>query len=209
MAVKKFVELFERLLPEGRAWEIQDNTRNLLNGISEEFGRSHDKATKFYRDFNLLNSSNLAFEHSQDYLITKSLYTNRERQKIIVDYIEGDEFEFKKAIEDFATFIGTPINYLPLPLPIEFGTFQFGDEFGDPNALGYMELLIEIELQSETDCLSWNKIRWLVEYLKPPYLKVYYSNKPVSALTPFEFGNIEFGDSAEFGGELIPCEIVN
>lgn len=203
MAVKKFVELFTRLLPKGRAWDLQTNNKNLLDGISVEFGRSHDKATQFYKDFNLLRSANLAFEHSQDYLITEKLYNNLERQKIIVDYIEGDLYSFKEAIEDFAIFINVDIEWTLLEEPFIFGSSKFGDKFGYINA-NIMQLFIKF-VGSPT-CEEYNKIRWLVEYLKPPYLEVTYTDKPLIAFEKFIFGTSEFGDQF---ANIIPCEIIN
>ena len=204
MAVDKFSELLKRLLPDGRAWDFQENFNDLIDGISDEFGRSHEQSTNFYNEFNIIDSSMLAFEHSLDYLITDKLYLNVERQRIIVEYLNKD-YEFKDAIEDFANFINSPIEYLVFPTSIEFGVFEFGDEFGDPDAIGVMELLIQFD--DNVNCEEYNKIKWLSEYLKPPYLKIIYSNPPVESTTPFEFNNIQFGD--EFGGEIIPCTIIS
>ena len=200
----RFSNIIKNFFPKGKAWEFQSNFTSLINGMSDEFGRLYRDSTDFYNNFNIINSQELADVHALDYLIVKGLYDKSELQRIIVEYLNKD-LSFKEIIEDFSNFTGINIMFLNLPLPLEFGTFEFGDEFGDATASEFMDLLIGFE--DDVTCREWNKIRWLVEYLKPPYLRVRYDNKPIESVTDFDFGVIEFGES--FGGELTSCEIIN
>ncbi len=197
----KFTQLLTRFFPTGKIWEFQANLFSLFEGVSIEFSRVYELGNNFHREFNLVESETYASEHSEDYLIRQGIYTNLELQRIVVNYMNKD-IEFKAAIEDFAAFINVPITWLNLPAAFEFGVFQFGDEFGDPTVSPNMELLIEFD--SGVTCQEYRKVRWLVEFLKPPYLKVTFSNEPVLSIQPFEFGVSQFGDAF---GESIPCEL--
>lgn len=195
----KFVALIKTFVPKGKFWENQEKFNLLIDGISDEFSRAYNKSKKFYEEFNIISSEALAGEHSQDYLIIQGLYTNRELQRIIVEYLNKD-LGLKAIIVDFANFLNVNLIWGTAITPLEFGVFEFADEFGDANASPVMELFIEFD--NDITCQEYNKIVWLVSYLKPPYLKVTYTNKPVNAIVPFTFGYSQFSD--EFG-ELIPC----
>lgn len=194
----KFVKLIKSFFPKGKIWEFQQNFNYLIDGLSVEFGRAYDTAKEFYNNFNIIESELLASPHGRDYLIIEGLYSNREIQRIIVEYLNKD-FGFKDIIEDFANFIGVPIEW-GSPAPLEFGVFQFADEFGVTD--NTMELLLTIGLSGDTTCQEYNKMKWLVEYLKPPYLSVIFSDAPVSAIIPITFGVSQFSDDF---GELVPC----
>lgn len=198
----KFVEVLKRFFPTGKVWEFQDNFNYLLGGLSLEFSRVYEKGKAFYSDFNIVGSETLATEHSGDYLIRQGLYSNLELQRIIVNYMNKD-IEFRAAVQDFADFLGVPITWGNIPTPIQFGeTFEFPSEFGDGDFSEVMELLIEFG--DGATCEGYRKIRWLVLFLKPPYLRVTFSSEPIVSIEPIEFGEFQFG--GEFG-ELIPCEL--
>lgn len=201
-----FETIIKSFLPKGKIWETQESLNYLISGTAKEPKRLHDKATKFYNEFNIINSSVYAPEHSQDYLIIQGLYTNEELQRIIVEYLNKD-YEFKQAIENFADFIGVDLLWKKFPFPLEFGTFQFSDEFGDPNASETCELLIEFDtsVTGDISCVQYNKILWLVNFLKPPYLKITFENPPNVSSEDFEFGYSQFGDS--FSG-YVPCQLI-
>lgn len=196
----KFVSILKSFFPVGKIWEFQENLNNLINGISVEFGRIYDEATIFYRDFNIIRSENLADLHGSDYLIIEGLYTNIEIQRIIVEYLNKD-FGFREIIEDFADFTNIPIMW-SLPPSLEFGDFQFGDEFGQ-SIIPVANLYITIGTDGEVSCQEWNKIAWLVYYLKPPYINVEITDPPINSILPFTFGLSQFGDDF---GELDQCQ---
>lgn len=201
-----FEKIIKSLLPKGKIWETQQNLNSLIQGTAREPKRIYDKATNFYNEFNIINSFKYAPEHSQDYLIIQNLYTSPELQRIIVEYLNKD-YEFREAIEDFADFIGVDLVWKKMPLPLEFGVWQFGDEFGDPNASETCELLLEFDITvtGNITCQQYNKILWLVNYLKPPYLKITFENPPSQSTIDFEFGYSQFGDSF---GDYTPCELI-
>lgn len=195
----KFINIFKSFFPQGKIWEYQEEFNNLIDGMSREFGRSHDKTSKFYDDFNILNSTSLAVEHSKDYLIQQGLYDVDELQRIIVNYLNGD-LDFKEIIEDFATLVGSPISWEKAPTAIEFGIFEFGQEFGDPNIEQTMQLIIKFP--DDVTCSQYTKVTYLVGFLQPPYLEVFFTNKPTETLTEFQFGISEFGDGF---GDIASC----
>lgn len=195
----KFTSIIKSFFPKGKIWQFQTNFNYLINGLSDEFGRIYNKSKAFYNNFNIINSQVFASEHGKDYLIINGLYTNAEIQRIIVQYLNKD-FGFKEIIEDFANFIGTPIQW-GLITPLEFGVFQFGDEFGSQESQ-IANLFLTIGLNGDTTCQEYNKITWLVNYLKPPYISVTFSDTPITSITPFTFGYSQFGD--EFG-KLAAC----
>jgi len=191
----KFINIMKSFFPKGRIWEFQKNFSDLIDGMSVEFGRSYDNTKAFYEDFNILDTSNLAVEHSKDYLIKQGLYTNNELQRIIVEYLNKD-FNFKDIIEDFAIFIGSPITWEKAAPAIEFGIFEFGQEFGDADVSQTMQLVIKFP--DDVTCSQYQKIVYLVGFLQPPYLEIFFTSPPAQTLIPFEFGVSVFGD--EFGG---------
>lgn len=194
----KFVAILKSFFPKGKIWEFQTNFIYLINGISVEFGRAYDAAKEFYNNFNIISSEALAGNHGEDYLIKAGLYTNRELQRIIVEYLNKD-LRYREIIQDFADFIGVDITWGLIP-PLEFGVFQFGDEFGASEEV--MELFLIIGIDGDITCQEYNKLTWLVNYLKPPYLSVTFSDQPVNAIIPLTFGYSQFGDDF---GELVPC----
>lgn len=194
----KFVTLLKSFFPKGKIWEFQTNVNYLINGLSVEYGRAYNTAKDFYNNFNIINSEVLASPHGKDYLIIDGLYNDFEIQRIIVKYLNKD-LGFKEIIEDFAYFISVPIEW-GSPAPLEFGVFQFADEFGTTD--GVMELLLTIGIDGVATCQEYNKITWLVGYLKPPYLSVTFSDPPITSITPLTFGYSQFGDDF---GELESC----
>jgi len=198
MAIK-FYDIISSFLPQGKAWELQSNTKKLLNGSSEEFNREYETSKDFYNNFNIIQSDKLAYNHGIDYLIKTEIFTNAEIQRIIVEYLNKD-YEYNTIIEDFASFIGESISFVSLPTSLEFGEMNVGDEFGDPSLNRYMEILIKF---SETiSCQNYKKIEWLALFLKPPYVNVIFENKPLNSITPFTLGYAQFGDEL---GELQSC----
>ena len=65
----KFVRVLDNFFPKGKFWESQTNIKKVINGVSDEFARIHKESKTFYNNFNIINSTTLAKEHSQDYLI--------------------------------------------------------------------------------------------------------------------------------------------
>ncbi len=195
----KFAGLIKSFLPKGKAWELKDNSSKLIDGMGGEFERSYNTATAFYNDFNIIQSENLADRHGQDCLIKTELFTKRELQRIIVEYLNKD-YDYKSIIIDFGSFINETVSFITLPTAMEFGELQFGDELGDPTLSRNMELLIKF---SDTiSCANYKKLEWLALYLKPPYVNVIFENKPINSITPFTFGYSQFGDEL---GELSAC----
>lgn len=199
----KFSIIIKSFFPKGKIWEFQKNFDNLIDGISKEFSRIYNSATAFYNSFNIIQSELLAGQHSRDHLIIEGLYTNRELQRIITLYLNKD-FRFREVIEDFANFIGVNILW-SLPQPLEFGVFQFGDEFGDATSSEIANLFLTIGVDEDISCRDWNKLNWLVNYLKPPYISIEISDSPINSITPFTFGLSQFGDDF---GELDQCHIL-
>lgn len=199
----EYRKLIKSFFPKGKIWDTQQNLDYLIDGVSKETERVHVKGTNFYNEFNIIQSSMYAQEHSLDYLIVQGLYSNIELQRIITFYLNKD-YEFKESIEDFANFINSPIEYLEPPLPFTFGSSKFGDFFGSETTLGYMQLFIKF--QNDVTCIEYNKIKWLIDFLKPPYLEVIYSDIPVISFTEFTFSKSSFGDRFK---ETIPCVLIS
>ncbi len=191
----RFHEILKSFLPKGKIWELQTNTDSMIAGTSVEFGRFYDTSTKFYNGYNIINSYELASEHGNDYLIKSGLFTGSEIQRIIVNYLNGD-MGLKEIIEDFADFIDISVSW-GIPSFFEFGVSQFGDEFGGEVAPCNLYIIMDAPT-----CSQYNKMKWLVEYLKPPYVNVELSDPPANAITPFTFGLSQFGDDF---GEMSPC----
>ena len=200
----KFKQLLTSYIPKGKAWEDNQDFNKILEGFSNEFGRVHSKIKNFYNNFNIIKSSVYAVDHSKDYFIVQGLYNNLELQRIMVEYLNKN-YHFIDALKDFSNFINIPIKFLQMPTPFEIGSSQFGDEFGDPNALSYMNLFISFDQVVDLSCEDYNKVRWLSEYLKPPYLTITYTNQPTNTIEHFEIGLSQFGD--EFGG-IGTCTII-
>ncbi len=195
----KFSNIIKSFLPTGKAWELKENTSKLIDGTSEEFERAYNTSKEFYDNFNIIQSDKLADKHGPDYLIQSGLFSNREIQRIVVEYLNKD-YDYKTIIDDFATFIGESVSFVNLPISMEFGELQFGDEFGDPTLSRYMEILIQF---SDTiSCANYKKLEWLALFLKPPYVNVIFENKPINSITPFTVGYSQFGDEL---GELSAC----
>ena len=200
----KFKELLQSYIPKGKAWEENTDFDKVLGGFSNEFGRVHSKIKAFYDNFNIIKSNSYAISHSIDYLIVQGLYSNIELKYIIVEYLNKD-YDFIEALEDFASFINVTIKFLNLPTPFEVGFSQVGDELGDPTALSSMNLFISFDEAIDLSCDDYNRVRWLSEYLKPPYLNILYTNQPTNRITPFEVGFSQVGD--ELGG-IETCTII-
>lgn len=198
----KFVTLLKSFFPKGKIWEFQTNFNYLIDGLSVEYGRAYNSAKEFYENFNIIESESLAKEHSLDYLIVQGLYTKLELQRIIVEYLNQD-LGLKEIIEDFANFTNVSISWENPHAPFIFDSSKFGDKFGDKDNPGIMELLIKFG--SSVTCKEYNKIYWLMEYLKPPYLDVQYTNKPLQANDKFIFDSSKFGD--KFVNQ-VACELI-
>lgn len=193
----KFITILESFFPKGQIWIFQTYFNYLIDGISKEFERAYNSAKEFYANFNIIESEELADIHAKDYLIDGELYSKSELQRIIVEYINKD-LSFSEIIEDFANFIGFPIEWGVFGLPAQFGDFEFAETFGDltnPEEFQVMNLIIILD--ETIECLNFRKINFLVNYLKPPYLYISYINKPVASLDYIEFGRSTF--PSEFG----------
>lgn len=182
----KFINLIKSFFPVGKIWEFQTNFQYLIDGASIEFSRAYEKAKKFYEDFNLIQSFNLAREHSLDYFITQSLYTNPELQRIIVDYINKN-IQLKEVIEDFASFIGTPIEFGAIINAFIVGRSTTGNALGDP-LFNNTRMVLYIKFLDVNDVNNIRKIKDLVAYLKPPYLQVVYNTTNDVQNIPFIVG---------------------
>tara|TARA_R110001606_G_scaffold2504_4_gene10963 strand:+ start:2156 stop:2767 length:612 start_codon:yes stop_codon:yes gene_type:complete len=199
----KFKELLQSYIPKGKAWEENHNFDKILGGFSGEFSRVYSKIKTFYDNFNIIKSNSYAVSHSSDYLIVQGLYNNPALQHIIIEYLNKD-YDFIEALEDFASFINVTIKFLNLPTPFEVGFSQVGDELGDPTASSAMNLFIRFD-DINLSCDDYNRVRWLAEYLKPPYLNILYANQPTNKISPFEVGFSQVGD--ELGG-IETCTII-
>jgi len=198
----KFVATIKSFFPIGKIWDFQTNFNYLIDGISIEFARLYNNAKDFYNNFNIINSEELADFHAKDYLLDGELYTNKELQRIIVEYINKD-FGFKQIIEDFANFINSPIEWRVYGLPVQFGEFEFAETFGNIDNPAIFEVMnLVIILDVSIICSDFKKIDFLVNYLKPPYLNVDYVNKPLISSNYIEFGRSTF--PSEFGA-IKPC----
>ncbi len=173
----KFVKVLKQFFPKGKIWEFQENFTYLIDGISIEFGRFYDKAKQFYEDFNIIESDALAVEHSKDYLIKQDLFTNDELQRVIVAYLNKD-LKFEEIITDFAAYVGMSLTYGTVPESFIVGSSTAGNALGDADFTNInMVLFISFEsIDTPEHQDSIVKIKWLVEYLKPPYIEVIYND---------------------------------
>jgi len=199
----KFKRILKSFLPKGKFWEDQKEIDIILDSEAKEFKRHYDLSTKFYNEYNIVQSYALADIHAKDYLIVEDLYTNQELQRIIVKYLNQD-LGFKEIMLDFSEFINVPIFFGNPHQPFIFGQSKFGDKFGDKNNPGIMELLIKFE--SSVTCLEYNKIVWLAKYLAPPYLELTFSAIPLNNDVKFTFGSSKFGDKFR---DIEVCELIN
>tara|TARA_B110000858_G_C17721529_1_gene435482 strand:+ start:238 stop:846 length:609 start_codon:yes stop_codon:yes gene_type:complete len=200
--VLKFVKVLTDLLPKGKAWEESDgNLQKLKHGISDELGRVHTQITRFYNDFNILNSSKLANTHALDYGLISNRFTDDEMQHIIVEYVHGD-YTLQAIIQDFSSFIGATVVFsTPAPSPV-FGKMVFPFEFSTVSE--DMLFWLRYEFGAQTTCLQYQKINYLANFFKPPHVKLTQDNTPIGGIQVFEFGSSQFGNSF---GEIIECEI--
>lgn len=201
----KFEELLTRHFPKGKIWSYPSpNLTAIKKGLAIEFNRIYEAITDFYNDFNILNSSNLAKLHAKDYFLDETIFTNDELQHIIVEYIYGS-YTLKDLVIDFANFIGEPLEYIDTEPDIGFGVFEFGNEitgqFGDYRELGLM--VIKLSLPLDISCDNYAKIKYIVDFFKPPYLRVLFENEPYCPINPedFIFNTSLFGD--RFGSSAI------
>lgn len=172
----RFVEVLKRFFPKGKFWDFQEKFLYLIDGISVEFGRAYESAKTFYDNFNIISSSNLAVEHSQDYLIIQDLFTDDELQRIIVEYLNKD-LKFAQIIEDFATYVGMILTFGSLPSSFIVGRNTAGNPLGDIDFTNTnMVLYVEFNsIETPEDQENIIKIKWLIDYLKPPYIEVVYN----------------------------------
>ncbi len=199
----KFKRILKSFLPVGKFWDEQEEIDKILDAESQEFKRHYDLSTKFYNEYNIVESYELADIHAKDYLLVEGLYSKQELQRIIVKYLNQD-LGFKEIIEDFANFINVPIFFGNPHQPFIFGQSKFGDQFGDKDNPGIMELLIKFN--SAVTCLEYNKVVWLSKYLAPPYLEVTFSAIPINSDVAFAFGSSKFGDKFR---DIEVCELIN
>jgi len=188
----KFVALIKSFFPDGKFWEFRNNFGHLIDGMSVEFSRAYEKAKLFYSEFNIINSESLAREHSQDYLIKQGLYTNRELQRIIVEYLNKD-FQLEEIINDFADFIGADIEYSSIVNPFMVGRNTTGNRLGDIN-YNSNRMLLYIKFNDIYDIGNIAKIKELMRYLKPPYLRVIYNTTSDVINIPFIVGRNTAGN---------------
>ena len=188
----KFVNVLNRFFPKGKFWDLQENLNNLVAGISVEFSRVYDESKTFYQEFNIIESFNLADKHAEDYLISKNIYTKAELQRIIVNYLNKDN-KIKAVIEDFANFIGTPIEFGAVIYPFIIGRSTTGNALGDP-LLNNPRMVLYIEFLDVNDVNNIRKIKDLVSYLKPPYLQVIYNTTNDVQNIPFVIGRNTTGN---------------
>ena len=188
----KFVTLIKSFFPQGNIWEFQSNFLSLINGISVEFGRVYDKATTFYNEFNLINSYSLAIDYSKDYLVKQGLFTNVELQRIIVQYLNKD-YVLQSIIEDFATFIGCDLEFSGVPNPFVVGRSTIGNYLGDP-LINNTRCILYIKFNDIYDVDNIRKMKELISYIKPPYLRVIYNTTSDITDTPFIVGRNTTGN---------------
>lgn len=188
----KFATLLNSFLPKGKFWEMQNNISKITEGISDEFSRVYMDSKNFYNNFNIIESFTLANEHSKDYLITENIYTNPELQRIIVNYLNKDN-KLKEVIEDFASFINTPIEFGAVPSPFIVGRNTTGNALGDP-LFNNPRMVLYIKFLDVNDVNNIKKIKNLVKYLMPPYLQVIYNTTNDIENIPFIVGRNTTGN---------------
>lgn len=188
----RFINLIKSFFPKGVIWDFQKGFNDLIEGFAVEFGRSYDTILKFFNDFNIVNSTNLAVTHSKDYLITLGLFTPAELQEIIVNYLNKD-LDIKEVIEDFATFIGANIEFGIVVAPFMAGRSTTGNRLGDP-AINNTRMLLFIKFLDVDDVANIAKIKNLVDFLKPPYINIVYNDTNTNINTPFIAGRNTTGN---------------
>lgn len=195
----KFQSVIKSFYPKGKIWVFQDNFDKFIQGMAVEFQRANDDIKEFYDDFNIINSTNFAVEHSNDYLITQGLYSDDELQRIIVKYINGD-MTFKEIITDFANYIDVEIEFIKAQSSIKFAS-SFAMTFGDPDIVENMQL--QIDLIDNVTCTKYKKMVDIVDYFKPPYIDVFFTGKPSEGVTAFQLGTWQFGSGF---GDISSCD---
>jgi len=188
----KFFRILNSFLPKGKFWEAQNNIKKINEGISDEFGSLYSAAKSFYQDFNIIQSSILADKHAEDYLISKNTYAKQELQRIIVNYLNKDN-DLKQVIEDFANFIGTPIEFGGIPNPFMTGRSTTGNALGDP-VYNNSRMILYVRFLNVDDVNNIRKVKNLVSYLKPPYLQVVYNTTNDVENIPFIVGRNTTGN---------------
>lgn len=188
----KFSTLLNSFFPKGKFWERQEEIKKVVNGTSDEFSRIYTKSKEFYNNFNIIETDVLASVHAQDYLISKNVYTSRELQRIIVNYLNKDN-KLKEVIVDFANFIGTPIEFGSIPYPFMVGRSTTGNPLGDPNYTN-PRMVIYVKFLDVNDVNNIRKVKDLVAYLKPPYLEVIYNTTNDVENIPFIVGRNTAGN---------------
>ncbi len=191
MAVK-FQSLLRSFLPKGLIWDIGDNFKKLLEGMSYEFERLYTRAKTFYYDFNIIQSEKLADVHAHDYLIISGLYSKHEIQRIIVEYL-NKEYNFEEVINDWALFLGITIEFGTVYQPFMVGRSTTGNALGDPLINNY-RMLLYIKFIDGHDEMSVAKFKWLLAYLKPPYIEILYSQTTALNNIPFYIGRNTTGN---------------
>lgn len=173
----RFVEIIKSFFPKGKIWEFQQNFIYLINGMSVEFGRMYDTAKALYQNINIITSTVYATTHSKDYLIEQNLFTDTELQRIIVEYLNKG-LGFKATISDFATFINMTLSFGAVPDSFIVGSNTAGNALGDAGFTNTNMILYVVFSTIETpeDQENIIKIKWLIEYIKPPYIEVIYND---------------------------------
>ncbi len=192
------------LLPQGRFWEVRpdSNIEKLYIATSQEFSCAYKKIKNFYIQSNILKSDKLAKAYANDYLINTDYFTDKEIQFIIVRMIYKS-LNFKELIESFTTEHNLDIETIPTTHFIMDGSFLDDLMFSelDGNAEGFISCSYYIQI-NETDCLNYNKIKFLCEYFKPSYMTIAYSTPPITATKYFMLDTSFLGDKFE---EEITC----
>lgn len=191
MAVK-FESILKSFFPKGIIWDFQDNFKKLIEGISIEFNRAYLSSKAFYDDFNIIESENLASVHALDYLLNMNLYSKVENQHIIVEYLNKD-LSFEEILNDWADFIGIVIEFGQVFQPFIIGRSTTGNALGDP-LFNNHRMVLYIRFISGFDEQDISKYKWLLEYLKPPYLQLVYSQVGAVENTPFYVGRNTTGN---------------
>ena len=148
--------------------------------------------TTFYNEFNLIESSSLAVDHSKDYLIKQGLFTNVELQRIIVQYLNQD-YGLQSIIEDFATFIGCDLEFSGVPNPFIVGRSTIGNYLGDP-LINNTRCILYVKFNDINDVGNITKMKELISYIKPPYLRVIYNTTSDVTNIPFIIGRNTTGN---------------
>lgn len=188
----KFVNLLCDFLPKGKIWENpQGNILKLKHGISDELGRVYLQITEFYADFNILNRSNLANTHALDYGLDAHSFTDQEMQHIIVEYIHKN-YTLQQIIEDFSALIGASVEfYAPPKQHSRIGGIKTSFKLygGEKN----MVVWLQYAFNPSTTCIQYQKINYLANFFKPPYVKLTQEGAAPIAIKDFFAGKSRVG----------------